>query len=135
MLRLGNNVARSHRAGGFRQHGPPTTSGLLLLAADERHHGHRGAVLLVVVVERVVPPTAVLFLQRQDDVGQVILKVGPLGRRELVDAQRGVPVAVVVEVAGDVEMRFVRNGAFAAEAQPAVAGEQAIEPGLEHVVR
>ena len=84
---------------------------LRLLAAEERHDGHRGAVLLVVVVEREVPPAAVLLLERQEDVGQMVLEVRSLGGGQLVDAQGGVPVAVVVEIAGDVEERFVRDRA------------------------
>ena len=82
-----------------------------LLAAHQRQDGHRRAVLLVVVVERIIPPAAVLFLQRQQDVGEVVLKVRPPLGRQLLDALRRVLVAVVIEVAGHEEVRFVRHRA------------------------
>src|SRR5437016_1323941 len=86
------------------------TNGLRLLAAEKRHDGHRSAVLLMVVVERVVPPTTVLYLKWKQDVREVILEIRTLGGGQQIDAQRGVPMAVVIEVAGDVKKRLVRDG-------------------------
>src|SRR5262245_36007738 len=103
------------------------------LTPEERHDGHRRAVLLMVVVERIVPPASVALLQGKKQVRQMVLKVRPLGRGQFVDAERRVPVAIIIEVAGDEEERLMRNGLLAAKAQPAVAGKEPVEPHLEYV--
>jgi hypothetical protein len=59
--------------------------------------------LLVVIVEWEVPPAAVFFLKWEQDVREMVLEVGALGGGQEVDAEGGVPVAVVIEVTGDVE--------------------------------
>ena len=69
-----------------------------------------------------------------EDAGQVVLVERPSGRRELVDAERRVIVAEVVEIAGDHEVRLVGDRPFAAHVEPAVAGDQAVEPLGEDVV-
>ena len=88
----------------------------------------------MVIIKWVVPPAAVLLLQRKKDMGEMGPKVLPFGFWQLVDAQGGVPVAVVVEITGHVEERLVRDRAFAADAEPTIAGKQPVEPGLENFV-
>src|SRR3954451_18453024 len=95
----------------------------LLPALAQRQQGEAGAVRLVVVVERIVPPRAVLLLERQHQVGEVVLVERPLLGLELLDAQAGVVVPEVVEVAGDLEWGLVRHRALAAVGQPAVADD------------
>src|SRR6266508_3170853 len=70
-----------------------------VLAPLQRHQRERRAVLLMIVVQRVVPPGAVCFLDRQQQVGQVVLIERALAGRQLADAPRRVVMAEVVEVA------------------------------------
>ena len=66
--------------------------------------------------------------------GHVPPQAGALRGGKLLDAPRRVVVAVVEKVAGHGKPRLVGHGTLAADAQPAVACEQAVEPGGEHGV-
>ena len=86
----------------------------------------------MIIVERIVPPRAVFFLHGQQSAGQVVL-IEATGRRPAIwlMQERRVVVAEVVKVAGDLKVRLVRDRPLAADVEPAVAGDQPIEPILE----
>lgn len=109
-------------------------SASLRTAARQRHDGEGGAILAVVVVEGEIPPVAVLFLQRQHEVGEVIFQGGRFFRRQIVHAKAGVVMAVVEKVSGDRKPGLVRHRAFASNRKPAVAVAQSVEPGDQHLV-
>ena len=69
-------------------------------ATLQRHQREGCAIFLVVSKNREVPPRAVSLLQRQEDMGQVVLKVRAFLCRQQVDAYARivVPVVVVAEV-------------------------------------
>ena len=84
----------------------------------------------MVVVQRVVPPRSVLLLQAQQHGCQLGLELALLFRRQLFDAQGRIVVAEVVEVPGDLEPRFVRDGSLAADAEPAVGANRRLSQVL-----
>ena len=108
--------------------------GPLLSASHQSHEGHRSPVLLVVVVKWKVPPTAILFLQRQDDVCQLFLKKRPAIFWQFVNAHCGIKVSVVVKISCHVEIRIMWNRSLACQTKPTIAGNQSIQPGDEHLV-
>ena len=60
----------------------------------------------------------------------MVLVEGPSARRQELGAEGRVVVAEVVEVAGDLEVRLVGDRPLPADVEPAVAGDQAVEPFL-----
>ena len=67
---------------------PPVKEGQSDLRVRLSRHQREGrSVRLVVVEQREIPPRAVLLLQAQQDVGQMVLKGRPLLRGKLLDAQ------------------------------------------------
>src|SRR5262249_25168809 len=93
-----------------------------------------GPVLLVIVVEWKVPPRPVLLLQFAEQLGEVVLVERSVFRLELVNAQPGVVVAKIKEVASDLEMGLMWYRPLPADVQPQVAREKPVEPNLEHTI-
>ena len=83
--------------------------------------GVASAVRLVVVVKRVVPPRTVFFLFFENvtcEMGDEFLLV--LGREHEETLARVIK-SVIVKVAGDGKMSFVRDGALTGNIKPAFA--------------
>ena len=119
----------------FRLPGPVCEAWLFAFTsgavAREGSEGVSSAVARVIVVERVIPPGAVFLLFFEKNVGQFF----PYFRLNILWKQaeglRGIVMAVVVEVAGDTEVGFVGNRAFASEGKKAITLGEAIEPFIK----